>query len=90
MIALDANGDFIVDSNGLLTQSQNPPWQNYEAESRCLQGTYVPDETFGRNPIAWQLGNVANKIDDLTRIGNKYVVVQSVTFNRATKVFKIT
>jgi hypothetical protein len=89
MIALDNNGNFVL-VDGKLSQSVNPPWQNFEAESRCLQGTYDPDQTFGRNPIAWEIGNTANKIDDLTRIGFKYVIVQSVTFNRTTKVFKIT
>jgi hypothetical protein len=88
-IALNENGNFIL-NNGMLTQSQNSPWQNFEAESRCLQGTYPPNQLFGRNPISWELGNTGNKIDDITRIGFKYVVVQSVTFNRSTKVFKIT
>lgn len=89
MIAIDPNGDFVI-VNGKLTEAINPPWQNYMSEARCLQGTWSPDLTFGRNPIIWELGNVGNRIDDLTRIGIKYVVVQSVTFDSTFKRYNIT
>lgn len=90
MIALDDNGDFVTDSNGRLVQTQNAPLQDFKSETRCIQDTYPPDLTFGRNTLIWQLGNIKNRIDDITRIGQKYIVVQSVTFDKLTKVFRIT
>lgn len=88
-IALNESGNFVT-VNGLLSTAAYPPKQYYEAEVRCQQNTYTPDTTYGRNPIVWSLSQSPNdRIDDLIRIGQKYLVVKAVTFDSLTGKYNI-
>lgn len=90
MIALTPNGDFETNANGQLINTSQPANQNFISEVRCEQGTWNPDETFGRNPIIWTVSqSPKDRIDDLTRIGQKYIVVKNITYNPVTKVFNV-
>jgi hypothetical protein len=90
MIGLDDNGNFLVDSNGRLLPSPNPPLQNFKSEVRCIQQTYAIDETYGRNVLVWTLGqSVSDRISDLYRIGLKYMPVQTVTYSEQNKKYEI-
>jgi len=80
MIAIDENGNFVM-VNNKLSSTSNLPLQSFKAECRCEQGTYVADSLFGRNPIIWQISQSPNdRIDDLYRIGYKYLAVNSITY----------
>jgi hypothetical protein len=81
MIAIDDQGDFIVDNDGNMTESTNPPQQNFIAEVRCLQTTYIVEPTFGRNYLTWTLSqNVNDRIADLIRISKKYLTINNVSY----------
>lgn len=83
MIGLTDNGNFLTDSNGRLLRSPNPPLQNFKSEVRCIQQSYFFDETFGRNVLVWTLGqSISDRIEDLYRIGTKYIPVQSITYSQ--------
>jgi len=80
MIALDDNGN-IVFQNGKIAETTNAPLQYYKSECRCVQGNYVADSTYGRNPIVWELSqSIDDKISDLYRIGFKYLSVNSIIY----------
>ncbi len=90
MIMLDDDGNFAVDSSNHLKSATNPAGQNFKSEVRCIQGTWTPDETFGRNALIWTLSqSVQDRCSDLTRIGNKYMTVESVSYNSTTKQYSI-
>lgn len=81
MIALDENGNFITNSNNRLTQARRPDIQNAQAESRCVQGQYAPDLTYGKNYLTWYLSDsVSDRANDLYRIASKYTQVISVIY----------
>ena len=88
-IALTPDGNFLL-VNGRLSETSEPEQQNFMSEVRCVQNTYAPDMTYGRNPIVWTISQSTNdRIDDLTRIGQKYLVVTSITFNTATQTYTV-
>ena len=90
MIGLDDNGNFLTDINGHLAMSANPPLQNFKSEVRCIQQTYFIDETYGRNVLVWTLSqSPSDRCGDLYRIGQKYMAVQSVTYNSETKEYQV-
>jgi hypothetical protein len=88
-IALTDDGNFLT-KNGRLTTAQNPPFQNYKSEVRCIQNTYPPDLTFGRNTLVWTLSqSVRDRCADLVRIGDKYLPVKSVTYNTERQEYQV-
>ena len=90
MIAIDDNGNFEIDSSNHLKAAKNPPAQNLKAEVRCIQDTWTPDPTFGRNTLLWTLSqSVGDRCSDLIRIGQKYMTVNSVSYNAETKEFLV-
>lgn len=90
MLALDNNGNFVVDTSNHLTATSVPLEQNFKSEVRCIQETWVPDSTFGRNTLVWTLSqSISDRCLDLTRIGTKYMTVQSVMYDSVTKEFAI-
>lgn len=90
MIAINQDGDFVANATGQLTETTFPEQQNYMAETRCLQGTWPPNTLFGRNPLIWGISqSVKDRIDDLTRIGQQYLVVRSITSDLQGKVYNI-
>lgn len=90
MIALDDNGNFLVDGNGHLTASTNPPLQNFKSETRCIQQTYAIDPTYGRNVLVWTLSqSPSDRCSDLFRIGSKYLAVQSVLYDDTKQIFQV-
>lgn len=90
MIALDENGNFDVDANNHLKLASNNPAQNYQSECRCLQGTYAMDQSYGLNPVVWELSqSVRDRCADIYRIGIKYMTVQSVLYDQTNDVYSI-
>lgn len=88
-IALTDNGNFLL-KDGKLTQAQNPPLQYFKSEVRCIQETYAVDRTFGRNVLVWNLSqSPSDRCADLTRIGEKYMPVKSVTYNELLQEYNI-
>jgi hypothetical protein len=88
-IALTDNGNFLL-KDGRLTTAQNPAFQNYKSEVRCIQETYPVDRTFGRNVLVWNLSqSVQDRCNDLFRIGEKYLPVKSVTYNNTLQEYQI-
>lgn len=80
MIALDDNGNFVL-SGGKLTNTTTPALQYFKSECRCVQGGYAADTLYGRNPIVWELSkSVDDRINDLYRIGYKYLAVNSIIY----------
>jgi len=90
MIALDDNGNFVVDANNHLTAVAVPAQQNFKAEVRCIQQTWIPDPTFGRNVLIWTLSqSPSDRCADLSRIGTKYMTVNSVVYDTQTQKYSI-
>lgn len=90
MIAIDDNGNFIVDANGRLTTTSRPADQNFVAEVRCIQGTWPVDLTYGRNVLIWTISqSPVDRCGDLARIGSKYTVVKSVVYNAQTETYEV-
>lgn len=90
MIAIDDNGNFEVDASNHLKASTYPAAQNFKAETRCVQGTWIPDPTFGRNTLIWTLSqSPSDRCEDLTRIGSKYLTVLSVSYDEATQKYSV-
>lgn len=90
MIAIDDNGNFITDAANHLTSVAVPAQQNFKAEVRCIQDTWAPDPTFGRNVLIWTLSqSPSDRCEDLTRIGLKYMTVNSVIYDEKTQKFSI-
>ena len=89
MIGLTDNGNFAI-KNGRLTTAQNPPLQNFKSEVRCIQETYAVDRTFGRNVLVWNISqSPSDRCADLLRIGQKYMPVKSVVYNRELQEYNI-
>lgn len=88
-IALDANGNFIVNNSNALQTVATPylaSVQNFESETRCEEGTFSFMPLFGLDPLAWKLSqSVSDRIADLLRIGAKYLTVQSISYNTTGK-----
>lgn len=90
MIALDENGNFVVDANNHLKETTTPADQNFMSECRCMQGTYAMDPSYGLNPVVWELSqSPRDRCADLYRIGIKYTPVQSVLYNSETGDYSI-
>jgi len=88
MIALDDNGNFLVDGSGNLTTTSIGPIQNAKSELRCQQGTWAADPTFGRNELIWTISqSVQDRSLDIYRIISKYVNVQDVSYDTGTATY---
>jgi hypothetical protein len=91
MIALDENGNFLVNENGTLKTTNFPEIQNAQSECRCYQGEWEVNTLYGKNILIWTLTNSENdRCNDLYRICSRYYAVQSITYNRRTQGFLIT
>lgn len=81
MIALDDNGNFVVNIAGHLTTTRIPGIQNAKCEMRCIQGSWPANLFFGRNQLIWSISqSVQDRSLDINRIATKYVQVVSVTY----------
>ena len=90
MIAIDDNGNFVVTATNHLTTTATSPAQNFKAEVRCIQGTWAPDQTFGRNTLIWTLSqSVGDRCADLIRIGTKYMTVIAVSYDPQTQQYSV-
>lgn len=88
MIALDDNGNFLFNENGLLEETAYPDQQNAKAECRCMQGEWVVDPLYGKNILIWELSSSPNdRCNDLFIICSKYFAVRSVTWQAALEKF---
>ncbi len=82
MIALDNNGNFVVNTAGRLTTTGTPGVQCAKGETRCIQGSWEADPYFGRNELVWTISqSVQDRSADLNRIASKYINVVFVTYN---------
>lgn len=83
MIALDDNGNFVIDAAGHLTATRTPALQNAKCELRCIQGSWPANLFFGRNQLIWTISqSVQDRSLDINRITSKYVQVVSVIYDR--------
>jgi hypothetical protein len=90
MIALDDNGNFIANDNGLLANTNYPNIQNAKSECRCMQGEWLTDILYGKNFLVWELSSSPNdRCNDLFIICAKYYEVRSVIWNQAKERFII-
>ena len=90
MIALDDNGNFLFNENGLLATTNYPSQQNAKAECRCMQGEWSVDILYGKNFLIWELSSSPNdRCNDLFAICSKYFGVRSVTWNQTLEKFTI-
>ncbi len=90
MIALDDNGNFLFNENGLLATTAYPAEQNAKAEIRCMQGEWIVDPLYGKNFLIWELSSSPNdRCNDLFSICLKYFAVRAVTWNQLLEKFTI-
>lgn len=89
MIALDDNGNFVVDALNHLTSTRTPNVQCAKSELRCQQGSWFINPYFGRNQLVWTISqSTADRSLDITRIIQKYANPIAVTYNAQTQQYE--
>ena len=57
--------------------------QDAASESRCVQGGWFADSTYGRNPFVWSISpSDADRIADINRIVNKYYSPNNISVDK--------